>query len=59
MVNNHYNSNVHYPLKDVNTNESKVYKVGKSHNISDCKIVSMIPGDLAVAGCFIFLGGLC
>ena len=36
----------------------KVYKAGIVRNNSDCKIVSMIPGDLAVAGCFIFLGGL-
>ncbi len=30
----------------------KIYKLNELENISDCKIVTMIPGDLVVAGCF-------
>ena len=34
----------------------KIYKSSKIVNISNLRIVSMIPGDRKVAGCFNFSG---
>ena len=36
------------------TNTQKPYKYEKTNNISNLRIVSMIPGDLMVAGCLNF-----
>ena len=35
----------------------KIYKVPKVVSVSSLRIVNMLPGDLVVAGCFIFCGG--
>ncbi|MFC1666159.1 hypothetical protein ACFLZF_00385 [Nanoarchaeota archaeon] len=37
---------------------NKFYKVNDINKISNSRIVSMIPGDLLVAGCFNFFGGI-
>ena len=36
----------------------KIYKFQKRENISNLMIVSMIPGDRKVAGCFDFFGSV-
>ena len=41
-------------MKNEGFRKGKIYKYALRNNNSNCKIVSMIPGDLAVAGCFNF-----
>ncbi len=40
---------------------NKLYKVRKTLFNSNFRIVNMLPGDLVVAGCFLFfnVGGIC
>ena len=37
----------------------KIYKPFSIFGISNLRVVSMLPGDLRVARCFIFLRGFC
>ena len=46
--------NYHNHLKFLNLTKGKIYKLKRMKNISSLRIVSMIPGDLTVAGCFNF-----
>jgi len=43
-------------MKKKNFRNEKIYKEIILNKVSNLRIVSMIPGDLSVAGCFIFLG---